>query len=172
MSESQLRILIADSDLPVARSVAEFLEASMGCSVTLAGVAASPNGDDHHRVEDFAIVFVDQAIEVASGYAFLTGLGNRSTTSVIISTSIPSIEEVIQAFRHGAVDVLFKPYDFRDLEAAVQRAAREHRQRCLRNELLDHKEALADLLGWRESDVETGLARCGYGRMEETVVSR
>ncbi len=119
MGESEL-LLVVDDDALFRERLVAVLERLGHRAVGVDGVRGALDVLGQRRV---AAVLLDLSLNGPSGSALLQGL-NRAGHSipVIMVSGSGELDEVIAAFRNGAVDWLRKPLDVDELEGALDRA--------------------------------------------------
>ncbi len=115
-------VLVVDDDEGGRTTVAAILE-NDGNEVAGAGTVADAIAAFRER--DFDVVVQDIKMPDGGGIRLLREYKNlRPDAIVIILTAYTTSETATEAMRLGAYDYMMKPYDNRDLKAAVARAAR------------------------------------------------
>jgi DNA-binding NtrC family response regulator len=103
--------------------------------------------DGHEALEaliehPYSIVITDIKMPRISGMELIEEVQRRRLpVSVIVTTGFGSIDDAVQAMRHGATDFLTKPLDIEHLRLVIQRALRE---RALQDEVAALREELHD----------------------------
>src|SRR5262245_27364571 len=117
-----VRVLIVD-DEPSIRQMLEILfrregyatASAPGYRTAVAAIEGSP--------QPFAVVLTDLAMPDGSGLEVLAAAKKRSSaTEVILITAHSSVENAIEAMRHGAYDFVTKPFEPTELAALVAKA--------------------------------------------------
>ena len=125
MSQEQLkpRLLIVD-DEPVVRSVLrDLLDDSYDC----AEASSAEEALDQLSLSTFDLVISDITMSGMSGLEMIPHIKDISPDTVIVMISgMQTMESAINALRLGAYDYLMKPFDLRQVEAAIQRAHEHH----------------------------------------------
>jgi diguanylate cyclase (GGDEF)-like protein/PAS domain S-box-containing protein len=119
----QIRILIVDDEPAIRRLLREYLCESYQCVE-----AGSAEGAlELLRAEKFDLVLTDIQMGGISGLEMVPRLLELAPETVVVMVSgVSTIESAIEAMRVGAFDYVTKPFDFRQVGAAVRRAL-EHR---------------------------------------------
>jgi DNA-binding NtrC family response regulator len=129
--DARQRILIVEDNADMAEGLRRTLEASLGLPVEVA-----PNGSKALELLQqtaFSLVLTDLRMPRVGGMDLLREIHARGLrSSVVVMTGYGSIEEAVEAMRHGAYDFLTKPVDPEHLTLLVQRILQE---RSLRDEL-------------------------------------
>ncbi|MDQ7780062.1 MAG: response regulator [Planctomycetota bacterium] len=120
MIESPTNILIVDDDPGVAEVVAAQLERAGFLTRCVY------SGEEALRVlreSEFDVVLLDYSMPGMNGVEVLREIkGSHPRTSVIMVSGAPPPEVVAEALRLGALEYLFKPVKFAELERALARA--------------------------------------------------
>jgi DNA-binding NtrC family response regulator len=153
------RVLIVDDDPIAAESLSDFL-AEQGHDVLSATSAADAlRSIEHAEVPASAtqparpvgVVLLDLFMPGVSGLEFLRTLRRQHPAiSVIMLTGYGAVEAAVEALRAGATDFLTKPVVDRELDAAIQRAARQHalaRENVQLKQRLDDRFGLGNIVG-------------------------
>lgn len=132
MPSAKAKILIVDDDAGVVEWLAEMLEedgyAATRCTSPLQALQWLQAGS----VWD--LIISDLQMPELRGTEFLAEvLRHRPGQLVLLITAFGSIDLAVQAVRAGACDFLAKPFQFEQLQLAVERALRE---RSLRHEVV------------------------------------
>lgn len=118
------RILVADGNQEVLENVIEAL--------TESGYQAESAGDcggllERAATDGWSVLMIDSDLPGMDNIELLIRLQEFCPeTSVVILASCPTLNGAVQAMRHGACDLLTKPFDLQDLIGAVQRGVRRH----------------------------------------------
>jgi DNA-binding NtrC family response regulator len=121
------RILLVDNDPEMVSLLQRHLE-SEGWMVTTATSGADAltllEGDG------FDVILTDVVMDGVDGLAVLRALKRlQSPARVILMTAFASVENAIEAIRHGAYDYLSKPFKLAEVTLAVNRAIEDARLR-------------------------------------------
>jgi DNA-binding response OmpR family regulator len=153
----QLRILVVEDEVKVARALREGLESEKY------DVAVAPTGEEGFflvNAEEFDLVILDLMLPGRDGLQVLSTLRKRGLqTPVLILTARDAIEDRVQGLDKGADDYLVKPFAFPELLARVRALLRRGRAEQSATVL-----KLADL----EMDVMARKARRGRHNLELT----
>ena len=72
--------------------------------------------------EEFDLVITDLMMPATDGLQFLHKLrSNGSSMPVIVITGNETLQSMLSAYQLGAVDVLYKPFDFAELLETIKR---------------------------------------------------
>jgi diguanylate cyclase (GGDEF)-like protein len=118
-----LEILIVDDDPRVRDLLTQLLSDRYGCSAAGSG----PEALEMLRAEPRSIVISDVSMPGMSGHELVPLIiGLSPDTVVIMISGDKTIDNAIAAIRAGAFDFVKKPFDFDQVELAVERAAKHH----------------------------------------------
>ncbi|MGZ8834630.1 MAG: HD domain-containing phosphohydrolase [Pyrinomonadaceae bacterium] len=141
MSQEQTkpRLLIVD-DEPAVRGVLRDL---LGGSYDCAEASSAEEALDQLRLSAFDLVISDITMSGMSGLEMIPHIKNISPDTVIVMISgMQTMESAINALRLGAYDYLMKPFDLRQVEAAIQRAHEHHELIAAKQRYENHLEEL------------------------------
>src|ERR1051325_9483836 len=118
MSESaKPRLLIVDDEAAVRGVLHDLLEQSYDC----AEASSAEEALARLRVNPYDLVISDITMAGMSGLEMIPYIKTISPDSVIVMVSgMQQIESAINALRLGAFDYLMKPFDLRQVEAAIE----------------------------------------------------
>jgi DNA-binding response OmpR family regulator len=115
--ETQKKILIVDDEPDILLVLGEFLSKE-GFRVLTA--KSGPQALDKIREFKVDLVLLDIAMPGMTGLETLAEMRKISKdTAVIIITAYKDAEKVVEAFRLGAFDCIFKPFDLKYLRKSV-----------------------------------------------------
>jgi diguanylate cyclase (GGDEF)-like protein len=118
------RVLIVDDERGIREMLAEVLCERYACETASSAAEAV----ERLRSRQFELVISDINMPGASGIELVPRVRELSPGAVIIIMSAAqTVESAVEAMRAGAFDYFVKPFNFRHVEAAVQRAL-DHRQ--------------------------------------------
>lgn len=144
-------IYVVDDDPGVLRAVARLLQSC--------GHAASPFSNpaaflDHYDAESPGCLVLDIAMPGLDGLELQRRLNlDQATLAIVFISGHGNIPGSVQAMKAGAVDFLTKPFDDRQLLAAVDAALERSRKACsTRRDLQELGKRFATLTG-REKEV-------------------
>jgi diguanylate cyclase (GGDEF)-like protein len=147
-SQKQPSILIVDDEESIRNLVKELLATEYEC--TVAGSVAEAIAA--MRTAEFDLVLSDIDMGVDSGLTLVPRVLERSPETVVIMISgQQSIESAIEAMRVGAFDYITKPFDFRHVQAAVQRGLEHHNLLVGKRQYENH---LEELVRQRTDEIE------------------
>ncbi len=157
-------VLVIDDDESIARTISMFLEAN-GYPVTVA-----TTGEDalrEVRAARHPIVISDIYIDRVNGIEVLEAARAADPgTAVIVMTARGSVRTTVEAEAGGAFDYLAKPFEMRQLLAAVERAATPAAPPAEEEKL----ESFGDILGFAPPMVEVYKKIARFARSGETVL--
>ncbi|QHS51322.1 HD domain-containing phosphohydrolase [Edaphobacter sp. 12200R-103] len=143
----QEKILVVDDEEPVRGIVATLLERGGYHPVTAAGAQEAIDllGQD----PNYALVLSDIMMPGTDGLALLDRIStDHPDLPVIMFSAVRDIQVATNAFRRGAFDYLIKPFERRQLESVVARAA-EHRRHLQQN--IAYRQHLEEVISTRTS---------------------
>lgn len=74
--------------------------------------------------DEFDLVITDLMMPATDGLQFLHKLrSNGSSMPVIVTTGNENLQSMLSAYQLGAVDVIYKPFDFSELLETIKRVA-------------------------------------------------
>jgi DNA-binding NtrC family response regulator len=152
MSEStKPRLLIVDDEAAVRGVLHDLLEQSYDC----AEASSAEEALSLLRSCSYDLVISDITMAGMSGLEMVPHIKAISPNSVIVMISgMQTIESAINALRLGAFDYLMKPFDLRQVEAAIQRA-HEHHELIVAKQQYEHH--LAELVDQRTAELDEAL---------------
>jgi len=135
------RLLIVDDEAAVRGVLHDLLEQSYDC----AEASSAEEALSLLRVSSYDLVISDITMAGMSGLEMLPHIKTISPYSVIVMVSgMQTIESAINALRFGAFDYLMKPFDLRQVEAAIERAHQHHELIVAKQKYEDQLEELVD----------------------------
>jgi cyclic di-GMP phosphodiesterase len=144
MSETSThpRLLIVDDEVEVRRVLHDLLSETYDC-----GEAYSAEDALRQLSENvYPLVLSDITMSGMSGLEMIPHVKAVSPETVIVMISgMQTIESAINALRLGAFDYLMKPFDLRQVEAAIARAYEHHELIVGKRVYENHLEDLVDL---------------------------
>ena len=142
------RILVIDDDEQVRRILLDLLSGVYDCHEASSAEAALQILTE----ESFELVISDINMGDMSGLELVPHVHSLSPDAVVVMISGQSnIETAIEAMHAGAFDYILKPFDIRQVEAALERALK---QRLLIAETKRYKDELEKLLQERTAEVD------------------
>lgn len=114
------RVLVADDDPSVRALFPEMLSGDYYCRVVTSAEEAQ---EVLHQTDDFQLIVSDVRMGGMNGIDLVRYVRARHAhIPVIIMSGASEIEITVEAFRAGACDYIFKPFDMIDMGDAVVRA--------------------------------------------------
>jgi DNA-binding NtrC family response regulator len=160
-------ILVIDDDESITTTVSNYL-ASKGYRVTVAN--DSEDALELLNARKFAIILSDIYIDRLTGLDILRHAQEQNTgAAVILMTARGSVGTTVEAEMGGAFDYLAKPFELKDLLAAIQRA--EHSQDAKpEEEIGEDLEQFGGMIGFSTPMVEVYKRIARSARSDETVL--
>lgn len=135
------RLLIVDDEAAVRGVLHDLLEQSYDC----AEASSAEEALSLLRRIPYDLVISDITMAGMSGLQMIPYIKAISPESVIVMVSgMQTVESAINALRLGAFDYLMKPFDLRQVEAAIQRAHEHHELIVAKQRYENHLEELVD----------------------------
>jgi response regulator RpfG family c-di-GMP phosphodiesterase len=148
----RVRVLIVDDEPDIREMLCDLLGFDYDCS-------AVPSAEDALallRDSKFHLVVSDITMGRMSGLQMIPHVLAKSPDTVVVMISgMQTIESAIEALRLGAFDYIMKPFDLRQVEAAVKRAI-EHYE--LREAKRSYEHRLEELVEQRTSELDQALS--------------
>jgi len=145
------RLLIVDDETAVRGVLHDLLEQSYDCTEA----SSAEEALSLLRVNPYNLVISDITMAGMSGLQMIPYIKAISPDSVIVMVSgVQTIESAINALRLGAFDYLMKPFDLRQVEAAIQRAHEHHELIVAKQRYENH---LAELVDQRTAELDEAL---------------
>jgi cyclic di-GMP phosphodiesterase len=135
------RLLIVDDEAAVRGVLHDLLDQSYDC----AEASSAEEALSLLRLSPYELVISDITMTGMSGLQMIPYIKTIAPGSVIVMVSgVQTIESAINALRLGAFDYLMKPFDLRQVEAAIQRAHEHHELIAAKQRYENHLEELVD----------------------------
>ena len=145
------RLLIVDDEAAVRGVLRDLLEQSYDCTEA----SSAEEALSLLRANPYDLVISDITMAGMSGLQMIPYIKAISPDSVIVMVSgVQTIESAINALRLGAFDYLMKPFDLRQVEAAIQRAHEHHELIVAKQRYENH---LAELVDQRTAELDEAL---------------
>lgn len=126
--EAGVRVLVADSNRPLAENVAELF--TMQCGVVADLVGTAKEARVAFETDSPDIVLLDVQLPDESGVRVAQEFKRKNPEcTVILITSQTSVDTAVEAVRHGVYDYVQKPFLADELVALVRRALADVRLR-------------------------------------------
>jgi DNA-binding NtrC family response regulator len=118
------RVLVVEDDELARKQLTRLLQADTQLVVdAVADAKKALAALDEHS---YSLVLTDLRMPGSDGLELIRDIQlRRLPVTVIVMTAFGSIDEAVQAIRHGAYDFLTKPIDIENLRVVMQRALRE-----------------------------------------------
>lgn len=150
------RILIVDDEPEITEILSDLLGSQYVCETAGSGEEAL----ELLKENEFHLVISDITMPGISGLELIPIVKSASPNTVVVMNSgMQTVESAIGALRLGAFDYLMKPFDLRQVEAAVKRAL-EHHQLIVAKQRHDHH--LEELVEQRTAELDRALNSLDY----------
>jgi len=140
-SGQRVRVLIVDDEPDIREMLCDLLGFDYDCR------AASSAEDALAQLcrNEFQLVVSDITMGGMSGLEMIPHVLQQSPNTVVVMISgMQTIESAIEALRLGAFDYIMKPFDLRQVEAAVKRALEHYELREMKRRYENHLEELVE----------------------------
>jgi putative two-component system response regulator len=135
------RVLIVDDEPDIREILCDLLSSDYQC----ASVSSAEEALELLSTEKFDLVISDITMSGMSGLEMIPHVVSISPESVVLMISgMQTIESAIEALRLGAFDYIMKPFDLRQVEAAVKRALEHYELRDAKRRYENHLEELVE----------------------------
>jgi putative nucleotidyltransferase with HDIG domain len=137
----RVRVLIVDDEPDIREMLCDLLGFDYDCR------AASSAEDALAQLckNEFQLVVSDITMGGMSGLEMIPHVLQQSPNTVVVMISgMQTIESAIEALRLGAFDYIMKPFDLRQVEAAVKRALEHYELREMKRRYENHLEELVE----------------------------
>src|SRR5436305_570990 len=135
------RVLIVDDEPDIREMLCDLLGFDYDC----ASASSAEDALAQLRDQRFHLVVGDIRIGGMSGVEVIPHVLNISPGTVVVMISgMQTIESAIEALRLGAFDYIMKPFDLRQVEAAVKRALENYELREAKRRYENHLEELVE----------------------------
>jgi response regulator RpfG family c-di-GMP phosphodiesterase len=151
-SLGKARILIVDDEPEIREVLCALLSDDYQC----AAVSSAEDALSLLESEAFDLIISDIMMSGMSGLEMVPKVLQSAPDSVVVMISgVQTIESAIKALRAGAFDYIMKPFDLRQVEAAVKRALEHHSLRVAKRLYENH---LEELVKERTEQLDRALA--------------
>lgn len=121
-----IRMLIVEDKASMARVLERLFASKQGFEVTTAADGAEAIA--RIRESDFHLVITDLKMPNGDGMQVLQAAKEKTPgTIVLMMTAFGTIENAVEAMRHGAFDYLLKPFSLAEIELKVEKALEQQR---------------------------------------------
>ncbi len=135
------RVLVVDDEPEIREILCDLLGLDYEC----ASVSSAEEALEHLRAEKRDLVISDITMGGMSGLEMIPHVAALAPETVVVMISgMQTIESAIEALRLGAFDYIMKPFDLRQVEAAVRRALEHHQLRQSKRRYENHLEELVE----------------------------
>jgi putative two-component system response regulator len=125
-SGRRARVLIVDDERDIREMLCDLLSFDYDCE----GASSAEEALGWLRMEKFNLIVSDITMGGMSGIEMIPHAFAASPETVVVMISgMQTIESAIEALRVGAFDYIMKPFDLRQVEAAVKRALEHYELR-------------------------------------------
>jgi response regulator RpfG family c-di-GMP phosphodiesterase len=150
-SVARSRILVVDDEPEIRGVLCDLLGAEYECIEA----ASAEEALDHLSAQQFQLIISDITMSGMSGLEMIPSVNTQAPDAVVIVISgLQTIESAIEALRVGAFDYIMKPFDLRQVEAAVKRALEHYELRSAKRRYENH---LAELVEQRTAELDHAL---------------
>jgi putative nucleotidyltransferase with HDIG domain len=140
-SKSRARVLIVDDEADIREVLCDLLGFDYGC----ASASSAEEALQLLSSEKIDLVISDITMSGMSGLEMIPHVLQVSPNTVVVMISgMQTIESAIEALRLGAFDYIMKPFDLRQVEAAVKRALEHYELREAKRRYDNHLEELVE----------------------------
>ncbi|HKQ51496.1 MAG TPA: HD domain-containing phosphohydrolase, partial [Pyrinomonadaceae bacterium] len=149
---ARARVLVVDDEPDIREVLCDLLDFDYDC----AAASSAEEALAHLRADRCDLVISDITMGGMSGLEMIPHvLALSPETIVVMISGMQTIESAIEALRLGAFDYIMKPFDLRQVEAAVRRAL-EHRE--LREAKRRYENHLEELVEQRTIELDRALS--------------
>lgn len=140
-SYGRARVLVVDDEQDIRELLCDLLNFDYHCVAVSSAEAAL----DLLAAQQFDLVVSDITMGGMSGLEMIPHVLSLAPETVVVMISgMQTIESAIEALRVGAFDYIMKPFDLRQVEAAVKRALEHHELRESKRRYENHLEELVE----------------------------
>ncbi|HEX8173545.1 MAG TPA: HD domain-containing phosphohydrolase [Pyrinomonadaceae bacterium] len=151
-NRDKARILVVDDE----PEIREVLHALLSDDYLCESAGSAEDALSVLRTREFDLVISDIMMSGMSGLEMVPKVLALSPDAVVVMISgVQTIESAIKALRAGAFDYIMKPFDLRQVEAAVARALEHHELRAAKRRYENH---LEELVRQRTEQLDEALA--------------
>ncbi|HEY0547294.1 MAG TPA: HD domain-containing phosphohydrolase [Pyrinomonadaceae bacterium] len=140
-SNAKARILVVDDEPEIREVLCELFGYDYEC----AAAGSAEEALQTLREGNFNLIISDIMMGGMSGLEMIPHVQAASPETVVLMISgVQTIESAIKALRAGAFDYIMKPFDLRQVEAAVRRALEHYELRASKRRYENHLEELVE----------------------------
>jgi response regulator RpfG family c-di-GMP phosphodiesterase len=151
-NRGKARILVVDDEPEIREVLCALLSDDYLCE----SVGSAEEALSFLSVREFDLIISDIMMSGMSGLEMVPKVLALSPDAVVVMISgVQTIESAIKALRAGAFDYIMKPFDLRQVEAAVSRALEHHELRVAKRRYENH---LEELVRERTEQLDDALA--------------
>jgi response regulator RpfG family c-di-GMP phosphodiesterase len=151
-SRGKASILVVDDEPEIREVLCALLSDDYLCE----SVGSAEDALSLLREREFDLIISDIMMSGMSGLEMVPNVLELSPDAVVVMISgVQTIESAIKALRAGAFDYIMKPFDLRQVEAAVKRALEHHDLRVAKRRYENH---LQELVKERTEQLDDALA--------------
>jgi cyclic di-GMP phosphodiesterase len=140
-SVERARVLVVDDEPDIRDILFDLLSFDYHCAT----VSSAEEAIDQLSAQKIDLVISDITMGGMSGLEMIPHVLRLSPETVVVMISgMQTIESAIEALRTGAFDYIMKPFDLRQVEAAVKRALEHQELRAAKRRYENHLEELVE----------------------------
>jgi response regulator RpfG family c-di-GMP phosphodiesterase len=141
INDERARLLIVDDESEIRNVLCELLGHEHEC----AAASSAEEALERLGAGAFHLIISDITMSGMSGLEMIPHVSQISPETVVLMISgMQTIESAIEALRVGAFDYIMKPFDLRQVEAAVKRALEHYDLRAAKRRYENHLEELVE----------------------------
>lgn len=140
-NDNRARLLIVDDEAEIRNVLCELFGSDYHCAMA----SSAEEALDTLRASHFQLVISDITMSGMSGLEMIPHVFAASPETVVLMVSgMQTVESAIAALRVGAFDYIMKPFDLRQVEAAVARAMENYELRAAKRRYENHLEEMVE----------------------------
>jgi response regulator RpfG family c-di-GMP phosphodiesterase len=141
VNDERARLLVVDDESEIRNVLCELLGHDYDC----ASASSAEEALETLRAGAFHLIISDITMSGMSGLQMIPHVFEISPETVVVMISgMQTIESAIETLRVGAFDYIMKPFDLRQVEAAVKRALEHYDLRAAKRRYENHLEELVE----------------------------